>query len=219
MDYTNLATPSVGDNALRVLTPTLLELRQLNTKAPDPAQVPSWNLVDANGAFVAPATTEVAVTVNGLSDAVTAIGFRRRPFYAPLNNYDLRIDNALYLQLAAPVADGQSVVVTNPDETIWPASVIFSLAADPLRYSPAIHVNQEGYVPSFPKIAMVGYYLGDMGEMPITTGSFSIINASTHVVVFRGALVSRLSIGWMIMPLPYQQGIRPVDDLTQRHCL
>jgi hypothetical protein len=31
------STPAVGDNALRVLTPTLLELRQLNTKAPDPA--------------------------------------------------------------------------------------------------------------------------------------------------------------------------------------
>jgi hypothetical protein len=44
-------------------------------------------------------------------------------------------------------------------------------ACDPLRYSPAIHVNQEGYAPALPKKAMIGYYLGDMGELDIPASS------------------------------------------------
>src|ERR1700690_1777394 len=39
MDDTNLVLAAVGDHALRVLAPTLLELRQITTKAPDPAIV------------------------------------------------------------------------------------------------------------------------------------------------------------------------------------
>jgi uncharacterized membrane protein len=205
MDDTDLVEASVGDNALRVLAPTLLELRQIGTKAPDPAVVSSWNLVNASGQFVAPAVSEFNVAVGGQSVAVTAIGFRRRVFNAALNTYDLRIDNALYLQLAQPVADGQSVTVTNPDGTIWPASIIFTLTADPLRYSPAIHVNQEGYVPSFPKRATVGYYLGDMGEMPVAAAGFSLIDANTGSVVFQGVLALTQDVGFQTTPLPYQK--------------
>jgi len=204
MDDTNLVLAAVGDHALRVLAPTLLELRQITTKAPDPAIVSSWNLVGANGQPVSPAPTRFTVTVDGQTVAVTAVGFRRRVFYAPLKAYDLRIDNALYLRLAQPVADGQAVEVTNPDGQIWASSDIFTVAADPLRYSPAIHVNQEGYVPSFPKKAMIGYYLGDMGEMPVTAAGFSIIDVTTDAVVFRGALTQRQDVGYQTTPAPYQ---------------
>jgi hypothetical protein len=205
MDYTNLIVPAVGDHALRILNPTLLELRQINTKAPDPATVSSWKLVDASGHFVAPAASKFTVTVGGQAAAVSSVGFRRRVSYAPLNTSDLRIDNALYLTLATPIADGQAVAVTNPDGTVWPATVIFALTADPLRYSPAIHVNQEGYVPSFPKKAMVGYYLGDMGEMLDTPPVFSIIDVKTNAAVYQGALTLRQDSGYETTPLPYQQ--------------
>jgi hypothetical protein len=205
MDDTNLILASVGDHALRVLSPTLLELRQITTKAPDPATVSTWNLVDANGQPISPAPARFTVTVGGQTVAVTSVGFRRRVFYAPLKTYDLRIDNALYLQLAAPVADGQAVEVTDPDGQIWAASDIFTVTADPLRYSPAIHVNQEGYVPSFPKKAMVGYYLGDMGEMPIAAQGFNVIDVTTNAVVFQGTLSQRSDVGYQTTPLPYQQ--------------
>jgi len=205
MDDTNLVLAAVGDHALRVLTPTLLELRQITTKAPDPATVSSWNLVGPDGQPVSPAPTRFTVTVDGQTVAVTAVGFRRRVFYAPLKTYDLRIDNALCLQLAQPVADGQAVVVTNPDGQIWPASDIFTVTADPLRYSPAIHVNQEGYVPSFPKKAMIGYYLGDMGEMTVTATDFSIVDVTTGAAVFHGALAQRQDVGYETSPLPYQK--------------
>ncbi len=205
MDYTNLVVPSVGDHALRVLTPTLLELRQLNTKAPDPAAVVGWNLVDANNQFISPPPSEFAVTADGKAVVVAAVGFRRRVFYAPLKTYDLRIDNALYLQLATPIADGAAVVVTNPAGQIWSATDIFAIVANPLRYSPAIHVNQEGYVPSFPKQAMVGYYLGDMGEMPVAATGFSVIDVNTDELVFQGTLTRRQDVGYETTPLPYQQ--------------
>jgi Glycosyl hydrolase family 9/Cellulase N-terminal ig-like domain len=204
MDYTNLVVPAVGDHALRVLTPTILEVRQLNTKAPDPAIIASWNLVDSSGNFKAPAVGEFTVLVDGQPVAVTGVGFRRRVFYAPLKTYDLRIDNALYLQLASPVADSQLVVVTNPDASVWSPSDTYSVVANPLRYSPAIHVNQEGYVPSFPKVAMVGYYLGDLGELPLSANTFNVIDVTTNKVVYQGQLTLRQDVGYQTAPLPYQ---------------
>ena len=205
MDDTNLTLPQVGDHALRVLSPTLLELRQITTKAADPAPVSSWNFVDKNGQSTAPQASQFTVTVGGEAVGVTAVGFRRRVLYAPLKSYDLRIDNALYLQLSNPVADGQAVEVTNPDGQVWAASELFTVAADPLRYSPGIHVNQEGYVPAFPKKAMVGYYLGDMGEMPIAATGFSVIDVNSNNVVFQGPLTQRQDVGYQTTPLPYQQ--------------
>jgi hypothetical protein len=204
MDDANLIVPAVGDHALRVLTPTLLELREITTKAPDPAPATSWNFVNAAGQSTAPSASQFTVTVGGTTVAATAVGFRRRVLYAPLKTYDLRIDNALYLQLASPVADGQAVVVTDPDGQVWPASETFAVTADPLRYSPGIHVNQEGYVPAFPKKAMIGYYLGDMGEMPVPATAFSVIDVTTNAVVFQGALTARQDVGYQTTPLPYQ---------------
>ena len=77
---------------------------------PDPARVTQWDLVDGNSQFIAPSLSAFAVTVNGQSVAVTRVGFRRRPIYAPFETYDLRIENSLYLELAAPVSDNQTVV-------------------------------------------------------------------------------------------------------------
>src|SRR5207248_3497531 len=100
VDYVNLEMPGVGSNTLHVLTPSLLELKLINTKQPDPARVSQWDLVDANNQFVAPALSAFAVTANGQPISVTAVGFKRRPVYAPLIGYDLRIENCVYLQLA-----------------------------------------------------------------------------------------------------------------------
>jgi hypothetical protein len=78
--------------------------------------------------------------------------------------------------------------------------------ASPLRYSPAIHVNQEGYVPDFPKQAMVGHYIGSLGEMTIPTGDgFKIVDARTGVEVFQGNLQQRSDVGYPYSPAPYQK--------------
>jgi hypothetical protein len=206
VDYVTPVLPTVGASTLHVLSPNMLELHLINTKQPDPARVTAWDFINTSGQFVPPALTEFAVTVNGQSVTVQSVGFKRRPLYAPLVQRDLRIDNCLYLQIATPVADNQSVEVKNPSGLLWPSATQFVETANPLRYSPAIHVNQEGYVPSLPKKAMVGYYIGTMGELNLSSGtSFSLVDVNTGATVYQGTLTTRADIGYTYSPTPYQK--------------
>ncbi|MBE0546019.1 MAG: glycoside hydrolase family 9 protein [Verrucomicrobia bacterium] len=206
IDDESPALPKVGANRLRILSPTLLEVRHINSKQPDPARVDSWDFINPSGQLAAPPATQFAVTVNGQPVAVQSLGFKRRPLYAPLVPRDLRIENHLYLQLATPLADHQTVEVKNPGGALWPATMPFVATADPLRHSPIIHVNQEGYVPSFPKKAMVGYYLGNLGEMDISASlGFKLVDATTGTQVYQGALTPRPDYGYIYTPIPYQK--------------
>ena len=205
-DYTNLQLPKPGDHTLHVISPTVLELKLITKKDPDPAPVGMWNFVDGGFQFKPPAVSEFVVTVNGQNVAVSSVGFRRRPLYAPLAKRDLRVENALLLQLAAPVTDAQKVEVKNPSTALWPATMQFSAVADPLRYSPAVHVNQEGYMPQFVKKATVGYYLGNLGELPVDANAgFKLVSAATGAAVFSGTLQKRADVGYNYTPTPYQQ--------------
>src|SRR5581483_7229338 len=77
-----LAIPQPGDQVLHVLSPNLLELVRINSKQPDPAHVDSWDWIDASGNFT-PDLSSIRVIVNGQTNSVTAVGFKRRPIYAP----------------------------------------------------------------------------------------------------------------------------------------
>lgn len=203
---TALAMPKVGDHSLRILSPTLLEVRRINSKQADPARVDAWDFINTSGLLQALPVTQFAVTVNGLPVVVQSVGFKRRPLYAPLVTRDLRIENCIYLQLAAPIADNQTVEVKNPGGTLWPATMPFFAATDPLRHSPIIHVNQEGYVPAFPKKAMVGYHLGDSGEMNISASlGFKLVDATSGAQVYQGTLTLRPDYGYIYTPIPYQK--------------
>jgi len=196
--------PAVGQNMLRVLTPTLLELHLVNT-APAGGSVTSWNFVNSSGGLQLPATSQFTVTANSTTIGVQSVGFKRRPLYAPLAERDLRIDNCLYLQLSSPIPDNATVNVVNPGGSLWNSSLSFTSKAEPLRYNPSIHVNQEGYVPAFPKKAMVGYYLGSLGELALPSTTFSIVNATSGVPVFQGSLTLRADTGYAYSPTPYQK--------------
>jgi hypothetical protein len=201
VDYTTLKMPKAGDSTLHVLSPTMLELVYINSQANNSTPPTSWNFTGG-----APSASKFAVTVDGKQVPVQSVGFKRRPLSAPLKSYDLRVENCLYLQLAGSIADNQNVVVTNPDGSVFFSSTQFALKANPLRYSPAIHVNQEGYVPSFPKKAMVGYYAGDMGEMNIPASSgFILVDVNSGAQVFQGSLTQRKDSGWNYTPSPYQK--------------
>lgn len=197
-----LQIPKPGDTVLHILSPTLLELTRVNTKAPGGA-VDSWDWVDSSNHFVPPDMSSVKVVVNGQTNAATVAGFKRRPLYAPQATWDLRVANDLYLQLSTPIAEGQSVQVIN-DGSLWPTNLSFAATADPMRYSAAIHVNQEGYLPSYPKKAIVGYYLGSAGEMTIPTNTFLIMDAQSGATVYQGTLTLRSDVGYTYSPTPYQ---------------
>jgi len=119
-DDNPLAMPMVGAHQLRILSPTLLELTLITTKKPDPATVTVWNFVGSDGKPRLPDAKEISVQVDGKSDAVSSVGFKRRVLYAPLKQRDLRIGNYLYLQLATPVAETNPSLLSIPTRNSGP---------------------------------------------------------------------------------------------------
>jgi hypothetical protein len=203
-DGLDLRLPQPGQIALRVLAPAVLEVTRISAKAPDPAPVASWDFVDAAGVLHLPDPGQVVVSAAGRPILVTSVGFKRRPRYAPLAVRDLRLDSRLYLELAEPISDGQTVTVADPDGKLWNAGLTLSAKAGPLRYSPAIHVNQEGYEPAFPKEALVGEYLGSLGELKVPSAAFQLVDSGTGQPMYSGTLIPRRDAGFARPPLPYQ---------------
>lgn len=186
-DEQPLTLPKLGDHQLRILSPNTLELTLVTTKEPDPAQPQQWNF-----ATKLPAAAEFQVSVGGKAATVKSVGFKRRALYAPLQRRDLRIGNYLYLTLNEQIRDNQPVEVKSKH---WSASSQFKTACDPLRLSPVIHVNQAGYIPEMSKQAMVGYYLGSLGELK-HTGDFKLVDAKSGKEVFTGKLTPRPDKGF-----------------------
>ena len=190
----------VGSYQLRVLTPQLLELTLITAKPPEGA-ASGWNFIDGSEKCRLPEPSAFAVSCGGKSLPVTAVGFRRRVIYAPLKPRDLRLGNYLYLKLGDAVVENQVVEVKNPRHDLWPESMKYSLKVDPLRWSPVLHANQTGYLPDYAKEAMVGCYLGTMGELdlgappspsnPPEPLAFELLEVPSNREVFRGKLKER----------------------------
>lgn len=159
--------PEVGSYQLRVLSSTVIELTLITTKPPDPAPARQWNFVDSSGRTQLPDKKEFEVFAGTGPLAVKSVGFKRRVLYAPFKQRDLRIANYLYLELARAIPDTAKVDVKNPNHKLWPAEMDFSIKNEPHRWSPVIHVNQTGYLAGQPKTAMIGYYMGSLGEMKL----------------------------------------------------
>jgi len=195
-----LRLPAVGSYQLRVITPKVLELTSITTKPPDPSRVRECDFVNPQGGASLPSTRQFVVLSGTNQFAVAKIGFKRRALYAPLKQRDLRIDNYLYLELSQPLPDGGVIEVRNPDHKLWPATRRYVAENDPFRWSPAVHVNQTGYMLSFPKRAMVGFYLGSSGELKVNDSGqplpFALLEAHTNKEVFRGTLTARLDRGF-----------------------
>jgi hypothetical protein len=198
VDPTALRLPQNGDYGLQVLTPSLLELTVVTT-----AESGARPLVLPAGFR----STQFRVECDGVVVETSDIGFKRRVLYAPLRYHDLRVATEIYLRLSKPLpADAtHTVKVTAQHSPLWPPEQVFEATTDPLRYSPVIHVNQEGYVPEYAKLAQVGYFAGTLGEVPIPVeGGFDLIDTHSGKSVFHGPLRARRDLGFMMTPRPYQ---------------
>jgi hypothetical protein len=198
LDDTSLSIPAPGDYALRVLSPAVLEVVLISSPAAD-TRAP-----DVHDQFH---RDDFHVTVDGAAAPVASIGFKRRVRYAPLKPRDLRVATSIYLELKSPLpSDGVHQVAVSATSSEWPSGVTAEVATEPSRYSPAIHVNQEGYEPAQPKVAFVGYYLGTLGELPIPADAgFDVVTVEGEKTVFHGRLLQRRDIGFTYSPRPYQQ--------------
>ncbi len=204
--YPNLDLPPIGTAALRIVTPTLLEISLVTTKAADPAPLTQWTFVGSNGQpSTLPPASDFVVQAGGVTIPVQQVGFKRRPIYAPLSHYDLRIGNSLYLVLASPLTDGTSVSVDDTSGQLWTAPTPYKATLDPMRFSPALHVNQTGYVPSMPKHAFVGDYLGTLGELTVAATTFSLVDRADGTTAFQGTLTPRVDTGLPFTPAQYQK--------------
>jgi Glycosyl hydrolase family 9/Cellulase N-terminal ig-like domain len=206
-----LSPPPIGVHRLLILSPTVLELSLVTTEGRSSQHPSEWDFVADGGKLNLPRAKEFIVTAGQQVIPVRDVGFRRRVVYAPLQPRDLRIGNYLYLRLAVPIKEAQTVEVKNPGGDLWGKTRHFSAVADPLRYSPVIHVNQVGYVPAFPKTAMVGYFLGSAGELDVPeSAGFRLVEARSCKVVYEGHLIPRRDVGFTGIPLPYQ-GVLEAD--------
>src|SRR4051812_4512205 len=194
-DENSLALPRPGFSQLTIISPDVLELFLVTTKRAYPAPVEQWNFVDDKGQTHLPSPADFAIMAGDRKLAVSAVGFKRRVLYAPFKNRDLRIANYLYLKLSGALHDNEDLKVTNPGGKLWPPAASFAATAHPGRLSPAIHVNQTGYLTQMPKRAIIGYYLGSLGELELdqpqggsdagrTNLLFEIVNAQSTKPLF-----------------------------------
>ena len=192
VDAKSLRIPEPGACGLKILSPTLLELMQVSAQASG-----------------TPETPKLDITVDGQHADVSGIGAKRRVLYAPLAHKDLRISTWYYITLAQPIPDpvGGAFAVVRVKGVVGDNPACDEKAKfDPARENPAVHVNEEGYATMLPKKALVGYFLGDMGEMPIPESStFSVVDAHTGKAVFSGKLSRRRDVGYRTDPIPYQE--------------
>jgi len=198
-DAEPLRLPKVGSYELRIITPSILELTYVTGVKEGSERPEQWDFATRDGQVQLPGPEQFVITAAGKEISVKTVGFKRRVLYAPFKQWDMRIGNELYLQLGKAVSEGEIVEARNPNQKLWPSALRFTVKADPLRSSPAIHVNQTGYLPNYSKKAMIGYYLGSLGEMehslvPVT--NFAIIEAHSTNEVFRGALALRRDRGF-----------------------
>ena len=201
-----LSPPQIGAHQLLILSPTVLELSLVTTKERSAKRAGQWDFVAGGTKLNLPGSGDFSVTAGEQVIPVQEVGFRRRVVYAPLQPRDLRIGNYLYLRLATPIRESQVVEVKNPGGHLWAKPLRFRAVADPLRYSPVIHVNQVGYVPAFPKTAMVGYFLGSAGELDVPgNGEFKLVEAQSCRVAYEGHLIPRRDVGFTGIPQPYQR--------------
>ena len=199
MKYSNpMYLPKDGDVELNILSKNVVEISYCYSRQTNTTPL-KWNFV-SNGIFVQP--NSLTVLVNGATVGITSMSFKRRPSYVPLKTRDLRIMNWLVITLNTQLVNGQTVTISDSSKTILENTI--STTVDQYRINPSIHVNQVGYAPNFVKKAVIGYYIGNVGELDLSNYSTFFLVNNQDQVVFTGNLVLKKDVGYAYSPTPYQ---------------
>ena len=127
-----------------------------------------------------------AFTVEGADVHVTRVGLRALPIGKVEDPWPpkaiMRYD--LMLELDGPLPDDKEVALGTPP---WLLVGTLPVRFSSLAPSPAIKVNQAGFLPDDPhKAAFVGAYMGSLGPMKVKLGEFEVVDLDTPRVVLRG---------------------------------
>lgn len=128
----------------------------------------------------------VAVTDVGLRSWVT--GFNGSQSSPVVKHY-------IYVKLADALEDGQAYTYSSSVQDVsgnYPKQSAIAFTITNAVPTSSIKVNQVGWLPEATKIAYVGNYLGDMGVMPLDTGTVytaTIRNVNTGEAVYSTQLV------------------------------
>ncbi len=208
--------PEVGEFRMLVLTPTVIELDLVTTREKE-GILGEWNFIGKDGHLALPEVGTMRLISEGREIPVQRAGFKRRVLYAPLGRWDLRIGNALYLELKESLKPGDSVRFADGGGAVsLGGRLAFKAIYDPSRRSPLIHANQVGYARGCGKIARAGAYLGSLGELDLKGfDTFYVRNSETGEIVFRGEAVPLRDSGFGETAHPYHQVLQldftPVD--------
>ena len=200
------ALPAAGAHELRIISSRVLELYMISGRNGKNNRPAPWDWIEESTRDPLPAfpsLASISVLVNGSPVTVTDLGFRRKPYHAPLNGSQFLMDNSLFLKLAADIPSSAQVRVTGANNALG-ENVRFEASASPDRWNPAIHVTHVGFDPQHVKVGQVGYWLGPLGEWDPQVTQFQVVNRSTGAVVHSGQLKNRLDLGWGWTEDPYQ---------------
>jgi hypothetical protein len=199
-----LEMQSIGDWDARLLSPRVIEL-SLVTTAPPKGRPSQWDFAVGDRTCT-PGPDAFAVAADGRPVAVRATGFRRSAVYAPVQKRDLRLGASLVLELAEPVREGAAVTVRDRSGRVWSGGGEVRARTDVARWSPAIHVDQNGYAPDLAKKAIVGRYLGSLRELRLEgEPAFVVVDEADGREAFFGRLARRPERGFTKQKDPYQE--------------
>lgn len=189
------ALPAPGAQDLRALTPSVLQVRGVAGRKGWDQPLTHWGALEkADFSIEEPGAGEFEVMINGEPARIGSIGFRREPIFVEYWTFDLRILNALFLQLEQELRPGDRVRVVDRNGRLWKDAL--EMMYEPHRFSPFLHVNHAGYAPGFPKRAYVSGDFGTMGEMPVAEGTRARLVDENGRVVFEAPLERQTETGW-----------------------
>jgi hypothetical protein len=204
--------PRETSGTVRVLAPTVLEVTWISKAGEQVAEMRVNRL---------PRPQDVSIRSGPGEIKAIKVGYKRHPVHAPLKEPQLLAANSLFLELASPLEPGQEIEVILKDAGRFSQgtgdqkalSKSMKGSFDPEKRSPVIHVNQTGYLPAEKKTAMVGYYLGSLGELRLPgEATFKVVNAAGKEAL-KGKLRQRPDEGF---PYPAYQNVWEADFTALR---